>query len=91
MANMLSQLMFKHVVALNQARFLLGICKNVSNPILLLNRFFIKRGYLSMGVAANFRETYGINFYNFDIKTVNSRIEWVQKNEQRSFCRYFNF
>ena len=80
-ANELSVLLLNHRVALIQFKFFHRLMKSKNN-IFQLNMFFLKYGYFGSHLASHFYNVYNINFLRYDIKTIESRINWMQLHER---------
>ena len=84
-----NMLLLKHLVALNQIRFLhkLNNFKKI-NSVFNLNYYFIKSGSFSSHVFNVFKNFYGVCPFNNDIQALCSRIFYLQRNENRSYNPY---
>ena len=72
--------LLNHRVSFLQAKYYKKILKSFNN-ILLINRFFIKYGFIGNHICNHFQKQYSINILKFDIKTIHSRVSWVQNHE----------
>ena len=79
-AEICNTLLLKHKVCFIQGKYFKNIL-NSDSQLILINRFFIKHGLIGNHVINNFKDFYQINILNFDIKTIFSRISWVQNHE----------
>ena len=70
-AGMCSQLLFKHLVNLIQARYLHTVMKH-NQPLLILNTIFIKDGLFLNHVFKNFKTLYDINVLENEIDCICS-------------------
>ena len=85
------QLLFNHHTALVQARYCKRILRS-NNPIIRCNLSEIKEGYLIHHTVNHFKSVYEINVLHEDLDVVTSRIEWVQRHEnRRGPCIYYGY
>ena len=58
------------------------VLNNISkNTIYMLKKIYLKHGEFHYNIYKNFLNVYSINIYNFDIKTIKTRIQFVQQHE----------
>ena len=75
-----NQFLLNNLVNLNKARFLksLETCKN---SVYLLNKIYFKNNRFHKTIYRDINDVYNIDIYLYDLKTIKSRIEFVQLHE----------
>lgn len=72
----------KHHVAHIQARYYNRLIKS-KHILIRLNWHHIQSGFFMKSVHTLFHDTYNIDLWKYDMDTVNARIWWVQRHEER--------
>lgn len=80
-AAMCSQYLLNHFVNLKQVLFLKSL-ETSKLPLFLFNKIFIRSGNFYKSVFNNFIDNYQVNVFNFDVKTLKSRIQYIQLHEK---------
>ena len=75
-----NQLLFRHHVALTQARFAKRIVTSQCS-LVKLNMPFCKNGFTLPAICSRLSKIYNIKFSNCGIDTIRARIEWIQNHE----------
>ena len=78
-ANLCQVLLFKHRVALIQARYFKKVLKK-SNHIFKINSIFLLNGTLGKHICNHFRNVYNVNIMDYEMDVLGARVEWVQKH-----------
>lgn len=81
-ADICNQLLFKHHVALLQAKFYKRLIKS-NSLIIRLNLPFLKQGNFVQHVSCLFKKMYNVDISSNDVEVLEARVSWVQKHEQR--------
>ena len=86
-----NMLLLRHHTALTQARY----CKrllNSRNTIIRIYKPFIKDGFFMTTVFNVFNNVYNVSVIGEELDILRSRIEWVQRHEERRApCLYYGF
>ena len=82
-ANICNVLLLEHHLSLVQVRFLKRTL-NLNNVIVKLSFPHIKSGYLCNSAYNYFIDKYSVNLWQNDLDILSSRINWVQRHEERS-------
>ena len=72
--------LFRHHVALMQAKFLKRIL-NCKSHIFVLNSYFLKKGFYLGQILNYFNNFYNVKLTEIDVETIYSRVTWVQLHE----------
>ena len=89
-ADLCSQLLLRHHIALLQANYYHRLC-NSNSFIIRMNLPFLKRGYFVGYLNNLFKNVYGIDVSCHAPDTLASRITWVQKHEtRRGPCLFYS-
>ena len=88
-ADLCDTLLLNHIVNKNKLNFYINF-NNTRNDIFVLNSAFLRNGLCFNDIFNVFKQKYNVNIDNNDIRALYSRISYIQKNEDRSFCRFFN-
>lgn len=86
-----NRLLLKHHTALVQARYCKRLLRS-PNPIIRCNMSDIKAGFFMQYVIKCFKNVYEVNVLEENLDVLTSRIEWVQRHEdRRGPCIFYGY
>ena len=78
--------LFNHYLTIVQCRYFKRIMRT-NNPLFKLSMPFLKEGLHLPALSNVLNNRYSVNFYEYELDILLSRIAWVQKHEERTGVR----
>ena len=84
-----SHMLLKHYVSCVQSRYMKRVF-SLKEHIIRLSSPYLKKGHLYTSYTKWLQNNYEIDVWEYDLETINARILWVQRHEERrGICPFY--